>query len=219
VTVVANGVGPAFTPSRGPGALRLTIDGRFVFGQSATSTISGEPELLVEATARFASRGGALADRRRRQAPRVSGRLAAKVTWRWVAFTGRVPATRSTATAILDAFVVPRRDERSARTVTPLKPYEALAMARPLVVADLPALVEIAAPDERGLAFRAEDPDALADAIERLMDDRELGRRLGLAGRAWVERERPWSANGPRFLDVYRDVLDEWKARPGGGAT
>jgi glycosyltransferase involved in cell wall biosynthesis len=226
VTVVANGVDPdAFTPEPPDPALlrRYRIDGRFVFGYVSNIDHPREnQELLVEATARLLHRGREVAclivgdGKRREEVERLAAKAGVK---RWVVFTGRVPHREvNSHYAILDAFVVPRRDERSARTVTPLKPYEALAMARPLVVADLPALVEIAAPDERGLAFRAEDPDALADAIERLMDDRELGRRLGLAGRAWVERERPWSANGPRFQEVYRDVLEEWNGRSGGGA-
>ena len=118
--------------------------------------------------------------------------------------------------ALLDAFVVPRRDERAARTVTPLKPYEALAMERPLVVADLPALVEIAEPEERGLTFRAGDADALATALERLIDDPAPGERLGQAGREWVARERSWAANGARYREVYDDVLERWRARTAG---
>jgi glycosyltransferase involved in cell wall biosynthesis len=112
--------------------------------------------------------------------------------------------------AVLDAFVIPRRDERAARSVTPLKPFEAMAMARPLVVADLPALSEIAAPDERGLAFPADDAAALAAALERLIDDPALGRRLGEAGRTWVVAERTWAANGQRLRAIYDDVLERW---------
>jgi glycosyltransferase involved in cell wall biosynthesis len=115
--------------------------------------------------------------------------------------------------AVLDAFVVPRKDERAARMVTPLKPYEALAMARPLVVSNLPALVEIAEPEERGLVFAEGDPAALADALERLIDDPALGERMGRAGRDWVVRERRWLDNGPMFREVYRRVLDEWSRR------
>jgi glycosyltransferase involved in cell wall biosynthesis len=225
VTVVANGVDAhAFTPEPADPALRRRygVDGRFVFGYVSNIDHPREnQELLVEATARRLRRGRQVAclivgDGRRRD--EVERRAKQLGVTRWVVFTGRVPhAQVNSHYAILDAFVVPRRDERSARTVTPLKPYEALAMERPLVVADLPALVEIAEPDERGLAFRAGDAEALADALERLMDDPDLGRRLGRAGRAWVERERAWSANGPRFRDVYRDVLDEWRAAGGEG--
>jgi glycosyltransferase involved in cell wall biosynthesis len=94
--------------------------------------------------------------------------------------------------------------------VTPLKPYEALAMARPLVVADLPALTEIAAPDERGLVFRTGNAEALATTLERLIDHPALGRRIGEAGRTWVARERTWSRNGPSLRAVYDLVLERW---------
>jgi len=83
-------------------------------------------------------------------------------------------------------------------------------MERPLVVADLPALTEIAAPDERGLSFRADDAEALATALERLIDDPALGRRIGQAGREWVRRERSWAANGERVREIYRGVLERW---------
>src|SRR5699024_10119652 len=40
----------------------------------------------------------------------------------------------------LDAVAVPRRDVEVARTVTPQKPIEAMALGRPVVISDLPAL-------------------------------------------------------------------------------
>ncbi|HXG27144.1 MAG TPA: glycosyltransferase family 4 protein [Candidatus Binatia bacterium] len=131
-----------------------------------------------------------------------------------VVFTGLVPHDQvASHYALLDAFVVPRRDERASRVVTPLKPYEALAMARPMIIADLPALREIANPDERGLAYPAGDIAAMADAIERVMDDPGLAARLGEAGRKWVATTRRWADNGPRFRDVYRKVLEEKRRR------
>ena len=120
--------------------------------------------------------------------------------------------------ALLDAFVVPRRDERAARLVTPLKPFEAMAMARPFIVADLPALTEVAPDGERSLAYPAEDSAALAAAVARLMDDPALAARLGENGRAWVTRERTWASNGPRWTEVYESVLAGQAARRAGGA-
>lgn len=110
--------------------------------------------------------------------------------------------------SIIDIFVIPRRDDQAARLVTPLKPFEAMAMARPLLVADLPALVEVTNPDERGLAFRAEDVEALAAKASILHDDPELRARLGRAGRDWVSRERTWKRNGDRYLDAYSRLID-----------
>jgi glycosyltransferase involved in cell wall biosynthesis len=88
-------------------------------------------------------------------------------------------------------------------------------MALPLVVADLPALVEIANPDERGLAFPADDAGGLAAALERLIDQPALGAAIGAAGRQWVARERSWRANGARLADVYAAVLGRWAADAG----
>ena len=226
VTVIPNGVdAAAFTPEAPDPALtsRYALDGRFTFGYVSNLDHPREnQELLVEATAILLGRGRAVTclivgDGKRRAEVESIARKAG-VDGR-VIFTGKVPhAEVASHYAVLDAFVVPRRDERAARTVTPLKPYEALAMARPLVVADLPALTEIAAPPERGLAFPAGDAAALANALERLIDDPDLGRRMGAAGREWVARERSWAVNGPRFRAVYDTVRERWD-RAEAGAT
>jgi glycosyltransferase involved in cell wall biosynthesis len=218
VTVIPNGVdATVFTPEPPDPALRAryALDGRFTFGYVSNLDHPREnQELLVEATAILLRRGRAVTclivgDGKRRGEIEGIARKAG-VDGR-VIFTGKVPHDAvARHYAVLDAFVVPRRDERAARTVTPLKPYEALAMARPLVVADLPALTEIAAPDERGLVFPAGDAAGLATALERLIDDPALGLRIGEAGREWVARERTWAANGPRFRAVYDEVLERW---------
>lgn len=222
VTVVPNGVDiSAFTPSPPDPALRARYgtDGAFTFGYVSNLDHPREnQELLVDATKELLSRGRRvqcliIGDGRRRAELEAHARKAR--VGDAVVFTGRVPHAEVAAHyALLDAFVVPRRDERAARMVTPLKPYEALAMARPLVVADLPALHEIAAPDQRGLTFLPNDAAGLATALERLMDDPALGARIGEAGREWVARERTWAANGHLFREVYAEVLDRWASRP-----
>ena len=172
--MIPNGVdAEAFAPMAPDPALRSRygLDGRFVFGYVSNLDHPREnQELLVEATLATPrpwpgrSRVLIVGDGKRRgEVERIAKSAGVGQA---VVFTGRVPHDQVRGHyALLDAFVVPRRDERAARTVTPLKPYEALAMERPLVVADLPALTEIAAPDERGLAFKAGDAEALADAI------------------------------------------------------
>lgn len=54
---------------------------------------------------------------------------------------GRVPADKALEWyEALDVFAVPRRDTPVCRVVTPLKPLNALALGRPILVSDLPAL-------------------------------------------------------------------------------
>jgi glycosyltransferase involved in cell wall biosynthesis len=221
ITVIPNGVdADLFQPApKDPRIVsRYGLEGAFTFGYVSNLDHPREnQELLIDATKVLLERGRQVrclivGDGRRREELESHARHAG--VGRAVRFTGRVPHDEVREHyAVLDAFVVPRKDERAARMVTPLKPYEALAMARPLVVADLPALVEIADPEERGLVFPDGNAAALADALVRLMDDPALGERIGAAGRAWVAKERSWNDNGPQFREVYRRVLDEWAAR------
>ena len=130
-----------------------------------------------------------------------------------VHFVGSVPHDQITDYyALIDVFCVPRKDDRAARRVTPLKPFEAMAMARPMLVSDLPALEEIVDPGSRGLSFRSADPSSLAKEARRLIESEEFRRRLGEAGREWIERERRWELNGPRYRAVYEEVLSDSSA-------
>ena len=127
-----------------------------------------------------------------------------------VKLIGRVPHDRILDYyAAIDVFVVPRLDLRVTRLVTPLKPFEAMAMARALLVSDVDALREVVAPPERGLAFRAGDHRDLAAQARALVQDPVLRRRLGEAARAWVSRERTWRANGERYRAIYEEILSE----------
>ena len=57
------------------------------------------------------------------------------------------------------------------------------------------------------LYMKQADADALTDALARLAGDPERRTELAAAGRAWVEAERSWAANGPRYAQVYEQVL------------
>lgn len=210
VTVIPNGVDPErFQPAEPDLALaeRLGLRGKTVFGYVSNLGKREGVHILIEAVAELRARGrdvGALIVGDGPERARLDAMVADLGLGDRVALTGAVPHDEVPAMyALIDVFVIPRMDERAARLVTPLKPYEAMALGKPLLVADLPALVEVAAPDERGLAFRAEDPRALADAAERFLDDPTLGPRLGAVAREWVLRERTWDMNGPRYLAVY----------------
>jgi glycosyltransferase involved in cell wall biosynthesis len=226
VTVVPNAVDPeVFSPQPPDPALRRKygLDGFYTIGYVSNLDHPREGhEGLIDVTRVLLQRGRRVrtlivGDGKRSELLQGYAREAG--VGDEVIFTGLVPHDEvASHYALLDAFVVPRRDERAARVVTPLKPYEALAMARPMIVADLPALREIANPDERGLAYPAGDIEAMADAIERVMDDPALAARLGEAGRAWVSTTRRWVDNGPRFREVYQKVI-EAKKKPAGSAA
>jgi glycosyltransferase involved in cell wall biosynthesis len=96
-----------------------------------------------------------------------------------------------------DVLVIPLHDSATARYFTsPLKLFEAMAAARPIIASDLPSVREVLTDGVNALLVPPGDPEALAAAITRLRDDEELrqslGRRAGqdAVAYAWAERAR-----------------------------
>jgi glycosyltransferase involved in cell wall biosynthesis len=97
-----------------------------------------------------------------------------------VVFTGRrddVPAV----TAALDVAVLP-----SYREAQGLSILEALALSRPVVASNVGGIPEMITDGVNGLLVPPHDPDALATAIVRLLQDHPLADTLGRAGHDMV---------------------------------
>ena len=91
-----------------------------------------------------------------------------------------------------------------------LPAIETLACATPLVATTAGALPEVVGPDGvTALHVPPGDPEALAAAIGRLLDDPELAARLGAAGRARVVELYTWRAVAEQTVEWYRSVLEE----------
>ena len=96
---------------------------------------------------------------------------------------------------LIDVFVISRPDVRVTRIVTPLKPLEAMALKRALVMSDLPALRELGEEGETALYYAPGDVGDLAEVCQRLIDDPQLRECLGEKARQWVCEHRTWSAS------------------------
>ena len=80
---------------------------------------------------------------------------------------------------------------------------EAMAHARPVVASAVGGLLDLVADGETGIHVPAGDVRALRAALERLLGDRELRRRLGEAGRERVRERFSWAAVTDATIDVY----------------
>ncbi|MBS3941896.1 MAG: glycosyltransferase [Actinobacteria bacterium] len=214
ITVVPNAVDTdVFAPAGRGGPIRDRLGlpaGRVLLGYISSLVPYEGVEVLLRATRHLLDRGHDVA-------VVVVGDGTARAGWEREAadlglgdrasFTGRVPhhEIRGWYEAI-DVFVVPRRDERVCRNVTPLKPVEAMALERCVVVSDLPALAEMVEEGVTGRTFPAEDPEGLADVVEPLLDDPGTRARLGAAARERVVADRTWAANGARYARIYHDL-------------
>lgn len=105
----------------------------------------------------------------------------------------------------LDVVTVPRLDREVSRAVTPQKPVEAMALARPLIISDLPALREVCTRRdgvECALTTPAEDPGALAGAIAALHADPK-GAQVLIDSGLEAAAERTWQAIVRQYETLY----------------
>lgn len=124
-----------------------------------------------------------------------------------VTMPGRVPrhSARHWVQA-LDVAVVPRHDVEVAQLVTPQKPVEAMALARPVIISDLPALRETVSMDAggpRALTFPAGSATDLADSIVSAF----AGGAPDVAAGREIATGRVWTALVQRYSTIYRDAL------------
>ncbi|HEX8438286.1 glycosyltransferase [Archangium sp.] len=83
---------------------------------------------------------------------------------------------------------------------------EGMAAGLPMVVTRVGGNPELVADGERGLVVPPLQPQAMSEAFQRLLKDRELGRRMGAEARAFVERELSLERLVRRHDAVYRRV-------------
>jgi len=101
-----------------------------------------------------------------------------------------------------------------------LPAIEAMACGVPLVATTGGALPEVVGEDgQTGLLVTPDDPEALAGAIRRILDDPALAARLGAGGRARVLGRFTWQATATGTVEQYRVVLDEHRRSAGAVAA
>lgn len=127
-----------------------------------------------------------------------------------VHLTGFVPPGRRTAELFLagDLFVNASQWEEPLARVH----YEAMAAGLPIVTTDRGGNAEVIEPGGNGLLVSPhDDPAAFAEAISRLLGDRDLRARMGRRGRHLAEERY-------RFERVASELLELFKrcAAPGG---
>ena len=126
-----------------------------------------------------------------------------------VQFTGRVPhAEVARYISIFQITPFPRLPLPVCELISPIKPFESMAMGKDVISSSVAALTEIVEADVRGLVFEKGDADDLAAKIRTYLDDPALRERLGRQAREWVLAERDWS-DICRIVDgQYHGLLD-----------
>ena len=101
-----------------------------------------------------------------------------------------------------DVFCMTSLSEAASLTV-----LEAMASSTPVVLTHVGGNPELVRPGDEGLLVPRGDDEATAEALDRLLADREEAARMGRAGRRRVEAEFDLQRTVEAYLQLYRRTL------------
>ena len=127
-----------------------------------------------------------------------------------VTFTGRVNHSEvNKYYSLIDIAPLPRKGLRVCELVSPLKPFEAMASGKVLVVSSVKALAEIVEDGETGLVFEKDNPKDLANKLESVILDKSRRDTIGKNARKWVVENHSWDLVSKKVIQVYEKLAEE----------
>lgn len=125
-----------------------------------------------------------------------------------VTFTGRIPhAAVERYYSLINITPFPRLPLPVCEIVSPLKPFEAMAMGKAVVASDVAALREIVTPGVTGELHEKGDADSLVEQLSKLLDNPVHVETIGNQAREWVVENRDWKHLAKSISRVYEELL------------
>jgi glycosyltransferase involved in cell wall biosynthesis len=125
-----------------------------------------------------------------------------------IIFTGRVPYEAvPDYYSLIDIAPFPRKPLPVTEAVSPLKPFEAMAMEICVLASNVAAFDEFVTDGLNGMTFEKGNAQSLEVALEELLQNHDLRNRLSKQSRKWVIETRDWQQISRIITDVYDGLL------------
>ena len=126
-----------------------------------------------------------------------------------VTFAPSVPKTEMPgALAAADACIAILKPLEEYKTTYPNKVFDYMATGRPVVLAIDGVIREVVEAAGCGIFAEPGNPPALADAIRKLATNTEEARRMGLAGRKYLEQNFSRAVIGEKLLRLLEEMAE-----------
>jgi len=112
----------------------------------------------------------------------------------------------------LDIGVYPLPDNEWAKAKTPFKTIQYMSVGVPTVASNVGRNREIIQDGING--FLASTEEEWIEKLSLLIENSELRRRLGMAGRKTVEERYSVKVNAPKYLEIFKKVYEERYKNP-----
>ena len=134
--------------------------------------------------------------------------------WDRVEYLGKIPHEEvpnllSQSTVGLAVLSYCHNSDWKNGTMGNTKIFEEMMVGLPVVCTDFVLWHEFVERWHCGICVAPEDPDAIAAAVQYLLDHPEEARRMGENGRKAVEEEFNWDVEEKKLLALYEEILNE----------
>lgn len=126
----------------------------------------------------------------------------------YIIMPGRIPHGEvADHYSLIDVAPFPRKPQPVSEMVSPMKPLEAFAMKKAVLVSSVKALKEMVKHRQTGIVFKKGDIKDLAAKLEELVLDKNLRRTLGQHAYEWVLQERLWKITANSMCKTIKDTV------------
>lgn len=126
----------------------------------------------------------------------------------YATFTGRLkPEEAKSYYNVIDIAPFPRHKAKVTNLVSPLKPFEAMAYKKPVVLSDVDVTFEYIEDGKNGLIFTANDEVDLAAKLEMLIDNEKLYSQMSNFAYQWVKENRSWDIITEKLVEDYQKLI------------
>ncbi len=109
--------------------------------------------------------------------------------------------------SICDALIMPSRNISGDYEGFGIVYLEANMFSRPVIAGKSGGVSDAVQDMRNGLVIDEESPEAIAEAIQTLNQDRNLAEHLGEQGKAWVQENFNWKHKAQSFYDILKKAL------------
>ncbi|TDR89286.1 glycosyltransferase family 4 protein [Enterovirga rhinocerotis] len=121
--------------------------------------------------------------------------------------TGRIPFEQVPSYySLVHVAVFPRASTEITEMVSPLKPFEAMAMAKPVIGSSVAPIAEFVDEGETGWLFEKGSLDDLVRVMSNVIDQPSMAEPMGRKARRFIEEKRDWKIIGNTIATGWQDI-------------
>ena len=112
--------------------------------------------------------------------------------------------------AMSNMTLIPSIHSEGVEEATSISALEGMGAGVPVIASAVGGLKEIIIPEKSGLLVEEQSPEAIRDAVYKIIENPELGEKMAQHAREMIEENYSHHAAAKKFADIYQDALENY---------